>query len=767
MAVNKIDPKVIFASEAPTQDTPAVFTNRTVGWGETRKNGGRPTIKQMNAEQQSTDLKILWLNENAVTPFDPTIDYPTNAVIIKDGIFKIFDGSVWEVFLDKTDIGLGNVDNTSDLDKPVSNETQTALDLKADKSYVDASLPHNNLIGRNSSGAHEAVAIVNSSGETQQQINDRGGAAWYAKSGGYGLNDRVILDSGDIVRSTVANNTTDPNVDMTNWYFTNPIVETTKDLLPAQASSGQVAYVTNTESVYIFTSGSWKPQKKYSINLKDYPRLSSETTDDGRFSRAIADLTLLSIKTITGLSAYSQQEIVIPAGILEVSNAIQIPNQAVIRSEGQTIIRQSDPTKNIFNCIDGFLLRVKGVKFFGGKHQIYFKNPNYDATVIIFENLEFWDSGDYAIKTLGTDIADAHLSAYAVAIDCKFSGCKRILYNVCDKFVFLGGWLYLYKKNYDANTAAIMNAFGEVVFDSTLGVPKLGAQDSDVDFKSNARWVDNYGAVRAINARFGGEDEGIPIIYNYARTLLNQNGAVISLINCQASAGHMSYRQDAGIVRLMTEVAGLIVIEKCNYVANSPYISVDQSLNLATYLSSVTDATSKIKIRIDANMSGGIGLTIPDELKPYASGDIIQTKKSPTLISKTSIDATKVKLVFEFSSVTDKQSFLLNVSGCQNTGGSIRYRDFSSFVFSTVVGNMTGVGVIRDIVYQAMPKPTSSNITSPTTKVIISSVYWGDGVSGNTYQLDTDTNRKFSVVLDNVSGSIDYTAATTQLLISN
>ena len=137
MAVNKIDPKVIFASEAPAQDTPAVFTNRTVGWGETRKNGGRPTIKQMNAEQQSTDLKILWLNENSVTPYDPTIDYPLDAVTIKDGVFKIFDGSVWEVFLDKTDIGLGNVDNTSDLNKPISTSTQTALDLKADKSYLN------------------------------------------------------------------------------------------------------------------------------------------------------------------------------------------------------------------------------------------------------------------------------------------------------------------------------------------------------------------------------------------------------------------------------------------------------------------------------------------------------------------------------------------------------------------------------------------------------------------------------------------------------
>ena len=172
MAVNKIDPKVIFASEAPAQDTPAVFTNRTVGWGETRKNGGRPTIKQMNAEQQSTDLKILWLNENAVAPYDPTIDYPINAVTIKDDVFKIFDGSVWEVFLDKTDIGLGNVDNTSDLNKPISTSTQTALDLKADKSYVDTSLPHNNLINRNSEAAHEAQAILDATGKNQQTLNE-------------------------------------------------------------------------------------------------------------------------------------------------------------------------------------------------------------------------------------------------------------------------------------------------------------------------------------------------------------------------------------------------------------------------------------------------------------------------------------------------------------------------------------------------------------------------------------------------------------------
>jgi hypothetical protein len=39
-----------------------------------------------------------------------------------------------------TMIGLGNVNNTSDTNKPVSTATQTSLNLKSDKSYVDASL---------------------------------------------------------------------------------------------------------------------------------------------------------------------------------------------------------------------------------------------------------------------------------------------------------------------------------------------------------------------------------------------------------------------------------------------------------------------------------------------------------------------------------------------------------------------------------------------------------------------------------------------------
>ena len=40
-------------------------------------------------------------------------------------------GIAWET-VDKTTVGLGNVDNTADLDKPISTATQAALNTKAD-----------------------------------------------------------------------------------------------------------------------------------------------------------------------------------------------------------------------------------------------------------------------------------------------------------------------------------------------------------------------------------------------------------------------------------------------------------------------------------------------------------------------------------------------------------------------------------------------------------------------------------------------------------
>ena len=51
-------------------------------------------------------------------------------------VLKVTSGNVAWTSLTKNDVGLSNVDNTSDADKPISSATQTALNLKANTSSL-------------------------------------------------------------------------------------------------------------------------------------------------------------------------------------------------------------------------------------------------------------------------------------------------------------------------------------------------------------------------------------------------------------------------------------------------------------------------------------------------------------------------------------------------------------------------------------------------------------------------------------------------------
>ena len=63
----------------------------------------------------------------------------------------------------------------------------------------------------------EASSVNSANGETQQQINDYIGTTWYSKVGGYGINDKVRLATGEVVFSTIPSNTNDPNSNKTGW----------------------------------------------------------------------------------------------------------------------------------------------------------------------------------------------------------------------------------------------------------------------------------------------------------------------------------------------------------------------------------------------------------------------------------------------------------------------------------------------------------------------------------------------------------------------
>lgn len=65
------------------------------------------------------------------------LDSSVQAKLDAGGVSSV-NGQTGVVTVTQADVGLSNVDNTSDADKPVSTATQTALDDKADASMVGA-----------------------------------------------------------------------------------------------------------------------------------------------------------------------------------------------------------------------------------------------------------------------------------------------------------------------------------------------------------------------------------------------------------------------------------------------------------------------------------------------------------------------------------------------------------------------------------------------------------------------------------------------------
>lgn len=201
----------------------------------------------------------------------------------------------------KGQIGLGNVDNTADADKPVSNSTQAAIISavapKADKTYVDNQLTlkanktdvytkqeSSDLVNNNIS---TALTPVNSS----LDLAKRGIANRYDSSLTYNSGERVILTNGDVVISTINGNTNNPNSDMAGWVYAelefyvqhagakadfNPSTETGTDNLQAFKDARDQAIACGIKTVRI-------PSGNYLVNLTELSGIVVNETQDIRF----------------------------------------------------------------------------------------------------------------------------------------------------------------------------------------------------------------------------------------------------------------------------------------------------------------------------------------------------------------------------------------------------------------------------------------------------------------------------------------------------
>ena len=134
----------------------------------------------------------------------------TGYVKITSGEVSTVAGKTGVVTLTKADVGLGQVDNTPDAQKPISTATQLALNHKINKSETYTKQESDNLVNNSISTALTSV-------NTSLNLAKRGIANRYDSSLTYNSGERVVLVNGDIVKSTVDGNENDPNVNMTGW----------------------------------------------------------------------------------------------------------------------------------------------------------------------------------------------------------------------------------------------------------------------------------------------------------------------------------------------------------------------------------------------------------------------------------------------------------------------------------------------------------------------------------------------------------------------
>lgn len=613
-----------------------------------------------------------------------------------------------------------------------------------------------------------ALAVSDASGVTQQEINDYSGAKWRNKAGGYDLNARVMLENGDIVRSILANNTANPNQDMTGWALTgNTLTFETALELPSVASEGDVAFVKDTATIYIKTESGWILKSKRTANISDFPRYAHEIDDSGRFLR-LADYVNSSLAEEVVTAYYrtaTAYGVIIPSGIYTISQEIKFNGFVSIISDSQAIIKQTATLRTfVFDMSENPTYQpiISGIRFVWGTTALYFSNGNLDTTRISVQDCAFYGQSVVSIDTFGTIRPDdPHMSCIIDINRCLFLAPKKAFRNVCDKATIRNSWLYPTRYNLDADSAFIVNQEGVLTLDNCLGVPVMGTGAEHVQY---SRWVDNYGSIIVDKSRFGLEDAGLPFIYSFGgewtapdgrmtsygypspATSGEGQGSYILIKNSHICSGVAYEFADAGVVVLRKYLPQQIIIEDNNFILESPYIKVHpEYTDFDVYLDVLINRNaeklmSKYKYRIDYNME----LQNNTQLYPLKLGMFINhgvgIEKDLPLVPfiKTLSSSSSSYFTYMIPKWVQNFSFLVTISGNFNPGGSEAYRIDRTYMLKMQTAYSASAGGVVRFLASANIGDTTVPIDVDTIGSITMDYFFGVSTSGSKIALVQD-----------------------------
>jgi hypothetical protein len=327
-----------------------------------------------------------------------------------------------------------------------------------------------------------------------------------------------------------------------------------------------------------------------------------------------------------------------PYGKYRISAALT-PQTTNIYSDGQAMVEQTIPTKNLFDMASGYMMTLENLSLRGGWTQIRYQNGNVGG-IVTLKGLNQENCWDYALnfqESPGGD-NDNHLSTFINWKNSQVQGCKRLVYNTADQFVSDGVSASYNDFNNDA-AAQFVNGSGALHITNFFASP--GKQ------LPGSRWIDNRSTVVVDgNSRFGGEGGGgWPLIYNFldysftpgTGTLvsgLTYTGQKIVVRDSPVCVG--SGTPEASIVNLRDSVPSSVDISNITCAAGNPFVKNGGSIDLdfafmdPTSWQILTPPTFQWNIGANQAYTGITTSTVPAQIMPYLGRSDLSLSAAPT-----------------------------------------------------------------------------------------------------------------------------------------
>lgn len=270
-----------------------------------------------------------------------------------------------------------------------------------------------------------------------------------------------------------------------------------------------------------------------------------------------------------------------------------LPLPPILKAKGKATIASLDNTKDIFVGPDTYMVYMSDITFLHGRSQCIYQNANINSGMWLMERCTFEGSNSYAVQFLNTSGSYPVTSTQPILNECRFIRCKLGIKTQADHTFVCGGWMQPEGDFFDADTAFIY-AGGMLSLNMVMTIP-------GGTFPAKSRWIDNWGAVRAFQTRFGGEGGGLPIVYQWAAPVRYTLGDAqniecgISFLQCTLYGGNGA-RADASIIYLKGNLPNVVRITDCTGPITAAYIRNEPSdggiPDIAVYIANLKTAWS-------------------------------------------------------------------------------------------------------------------------------------------------------------------------------